>query len=31
VTVDDGGAYYFTVQFDVESDSFNLIMFNGYA
>ena len=30
-TVTDGGAYFFQTQFEVETDSFNLLSFNGYA
>ena len=31
VIVDDGGAYYLTVQFDVKTGSFMALGFNGYA
>jgi hypothetical protein len=31
VVVDDGGAYFFQLQFDVETGTFRNLRFNGYA
>jgi len=31
IVVDDGGAYFFTVQFDPETGTFSQLRFNGYA